>query len=454
MPSLLPTLWAMKPEALSLLLDDCRKAEFQTGDRPEASMEARRNGAAEGPSAEPYTQNGSVAVIPVNGPLSKNGLTFWGITFMASMRGLSAALRCAEADPAVSAILLDVDSPGGTVDGIEELADTVAAVNAAKPVYAYADGLMASAGYWLSCHAREIAAPSTAEVGSIGVVLMQREISRALDTMGVSYSVITAGHYKAAGNPVQPLTEEMRAYLQSGVDEVYELFLQHVERGRGVSREKALAMADGRVFLAGEALKTGLVDRICSKEAFINHIKTSIREATMPMTLAQFAAQHPEAAAELRAEAQAEALAETQQTLQTQLGEARSAVEGARTAEQERVLTLAASLLGEAATESLRSLAASGVTAEQVASLRGVFLETARLEARVDKQQEMLDAMKTAHDHKLNPLGAEVDPQNFEHLVASHREKQGCSHGEAIASVARTHPEAHRQWLKSKEGGK
>ena len=89
----------------------------------------------------------------------------------------------------------------------------------------------------------------------------------------------------------------MRAYLQEGIDAVYELFLSAVEQGRGVSREKTLAMADGKIFIAGEALKAGLIDRICSREEFIKQIK---QEWTM--NLAELRAQHPELEQELRAE--------------------------------------------------------------------------------------------------------------------------------------------------------
>ena len=121
---------------------------------------------------------------------------------------------------------------------------------------------MASAAYWMASGARRIAAPATAQVGSIGVISMHREFSKALEGAGVRYTILAAGHYKAAGNAVEPLSDEMRAYLQEGIDAVYELFLSAVEQGRGVSREKTLAMADGKIFIAGEALKAGLIDRI------------------------------------------------------------------------------------------------------------------------------------------------------------------------------------------------
>lgn len=250
----LPQLWAIRPEALTAFVEDLRLM----------AADARSRDGNAAPARKPYSMDGPVAVIPVEGVLTKKGLSFFGIQLAPGMRDLAAALRRAAADRSVKAILLDVDSPGGTVDGIEELAEAVAETGRAKPLYAFADGLMASAGYWLSCGAREIAAPATAEVGSIGVVMMHREYSKALDEAGVTYNIIAAGHYKAAGNTVEPLTDEMRAYLQSGVDDTYEQFLQAVERGRNVSREKALAMGKEetrRFFAEAAAYLTDFVGR-------------------------------------------------------------------------------------------------------------------------------------------------------------------------------------------------
>ena len=282
----LPSLWAMQPEALTALADTLNQGP-----------DARGPGRSEEQQAPLYTVEDGLAVIPVQGAMSKHGLQFFGWRLLFSMREIAAALKEVAADTSVRAILLDVDSPGGTVDGIEELALAVRTAAAAKPLYAWADGLMASAAYWMASGARRIAAPATAQVGSIGVISMHREFSKALEGAGVRYTILAAGHYKAAGNTVEPLSDEMRAYLQEGIDAVYELFLSAVEQGRGVSREKTLAMADGKIFIAGEALKAGLIDRICSREEFIKQIK---QEWTM--NLAELRTQHPELEQELRAD--------------------------------------------------------------------------------------------------------------------------------------------------------
>lgn len=431
----LPQLWAIRPEALTALVEELRLQP----------AEARNREGRPAAAGKPYSMDGPVAVIPVEGVLTKRGLSFWGYQLAPGMRDVAAALRSACADRGVKAILLDVDSPGGTVDGIEELTEVVAEAGSAKPLYAFADGLMASAAYWLSCNAREIAAPATAEVGSIGVVMMHREYSKALEGAGITCNIIAAGHYKAAGNMVEPLSEEMRAYLQSGIDDTYELFLQAVERGRNVSREKALAMADGKMFTGTEALKTGLVDRVCSREAFITHIKEGL-----DMTLAELREQHPETVAALRAELEQEHAAQ-----------AASAADAARaegaSAELERMLSLAACLLGEQSAETLRDLAASGIRPEQAKAMQKAFAALVGKEAQKDSMQDKLDALRSAHDNApatpLAGLEQEAAKPGFEALVKARMEKDGCSRGEAIRSVSIDHPEEHKAWLDAAQKG-
>ena len=389
----LPQLWAIRPEALTAFVEELRLQP----------AEARNREGRPAAAGKPYSMDGPVAVIPVEGVLTKRGLSFWGYQLAPGMRDVAAALRSACADRGVKAILLDVDSPGGTVDGIEELAEVVAEAGSAKPLYAFADGLMASAAYWLSCNAREIAAPATAEVGSIGVVMMHREYSKALEGAGITCNIIAAGHYKAAGNMVEPLSEEMRAY------------------------------------------KTGLVDRVCSREAFITHIKEGL-----DMTLAELREQHPEAVAALRAELEQEHAAQ-----------AASAADAARaegaSAELERMLSLAACLLGEQSAETLRDLAASGIRPEQAKAMQKAFAALVGKEAQKDSMQDKLDALRSAHDNApATPLaGLEQDAAKpgFEALVKARMEKEGCSRGEAIRSVSIDHPEEHKAWLDAAQKG-
>ena len=422
----LPSLWAMQPEALTALADTLNQGP-----------DARGSGRSEEQQAPLCTVEDGLAVIPVQGAMSKHGLRFSGWRLLFSMREIAAALKAAAADASVRAILLDVDSPGGTVDGIEELALAVRTAAMAKPLYAWADGLMASAAYWMAAGARSIAAPATAQVGSIGVISLHREFSKALEGAGVRYTILAAGHYKAAGNAVEPLSDEMRAYLQEGIDAVYELFLAAVEQGRGVSREKALAMADGRIFIAGEALRAGLIDRICSREDFINQIK---QECTM--NLAELRAQYPEVEQELRAELEKDRA--------PALENARA--EGAKEA-QERLMGLACAVLGDAA-ETLKTVVQSGVTVEQIRALQPLMQPAAKAGTTqpADPDPYRRNALETLANAASSPVDVAPDQpvaQDFMALVQAEMQASGKSRGQAMAEVARTCPEAHAAWLKA-----
>ena len=468
-------LWAVTPEALSSFVDGLR--QMFSGSAPEARI------AAKSKSTTPaYEMDGPVAIIPVKGTLAKNGLEFFGFQLLTSMRDIGASLRQAAADPAVRAIMLDVESPGGTVDGIEELAASVAAAGQAKPLYAYADGLMASAAYWASCGARTIGASSTAQVGSIGVVLMHREVSKALDNAGIKINFLTAGRYKAAGNQAEPLNDEMRAYMQSNIDDVYGMFLSAVEAGRQVSRDKALSMADGKIFLAGQAQTLGLIDRVCSRSDFINNIALAVatqeatdkdsnkprkgpssttavdirkpqngngyRKGDCNMTLTELKAQHPEAVQALRDELRVAVSAEVAGEHEQALGAARAEASAA----QANVIALASAIFGKAAGEQLQAIAATGVSAEMLGTLQGV-LGQAKPEGKPDAQQQAIDALKAAAAKvPANALDAVApaqgqEEQGFEALVQAHMEKHSCSKGAAMAAVATANPEAHKKWI-------
>ena len=438
-------LWAVTPEALSSFVDNLR--QMFSGSAPEARI------AAKSKSTTPaYEMDGPVAIIPVKGTLAKNGLEFFGFQLLTSMRDIGASLRQAAADPAVRAIMLDVESPGGTVDGIEELADSVAAAGQSKPLYAYADGLMASAAYWASCGARTIGASSTAQVGSIGVVLMHREVSKALDNAGIKVNFLTAGRYKAAGNQAEPLNDEMRAYIQSNIDDVYGMFLSAVESGRQVSREKALSMADGKIFLAGQAQTLGLIDRVCSRSDFINNIK-----GDCIMTLTELKAQHPDAVQALRDELRVAVSAEVAGEREQALGAARAEA----TAAQANVIALAGAIFGKAAGEQLQAVAAIGVSAEMLASLQGV-LGQAKPEGKPDAQQQAIDALKAAAakvpanalDAVAGTLAQGQEEQDFEALLQTHMEKHSCSKGAAMAAVAKANPEAHQKWIAARNAAR
>jgi len=168
-------------------------------------------------------------------------------------------------DPNVKSIVFYIDSPGGSVDGTQELARMVMSARGKKEVVAYTDGMMASASYWIGSAADKVyISGDTTQVGSIGVVAQHVDVSKAEEKMGVKTTEIVAGKYKRVASQYGPLTEEGKSALQEAVDYIYSAFVNDVAMFRGVSVEKALSMADGKVFMGKQAIDAGLADGVKS----------------------------------------------------------------------------------------------------------------------------------------------------------------------------------------------
>lgn len=213
------------------------------------------------------TANGdrTVQVIPVVGAIMNRAQSM-GL----GAQEIGRMVDMAAANPRVDAIVLDVDSPGGTVTGVPELAEKVFAARAAKPVVAVANGLMASAAYWIGAAASEIVASPSSEVGSIGVIALHEDWTKALEEEGVVVTEFSAGEFKTEGAPWKPLDEEAAARFRERVSTVYAWFKRDVTRFRGAVEWRPAS----RVLTAKEAKAAGLVDRIETLEDAIMRIAT------------------------------------------------------------------------------------------------------------------------------------------------------------------------------------
>lgn len=272
-----------------------------------------------------YTVQGKTALIPVDGPIAKKMNLFSQVSGGASTELIKRDFLSAMHDNSVDQIILQIDSPGGTVDGTQELAQTIfGARGKGKKIIAYCDGMMASAAYWIGSAADEIYISSdTAAVGSIGVVATHMDISKAEEKQGVKTTEITAGRYKRISSQHGPLTDEGQAVIQAQVDHLYSVFVADVARNRGVEIGTVLEqMADGRIFIGTQAVEAGLVDGVSTLDTLlqpgmsangINLYKPLAGSATgqpeikeiTTMTIEQFKAENPELAAAIAAEATA-----------------------------------------------------------------------------------------------------------------------------------------------------
>lgn len=207
--------------------------------------------------------SGRIAVIGIQGVITyKYGFDtmFMGGT---SALGIKSQIGQAIKDKSITSIILDIDSPGGSVFGIQELADYIRAAKKEKPIYAISNPTMASAAYWIGSNATSVSAVPSGEVGSVGVVVATADYSQMLENEGIKVNIIKSGEYKWEGNPYEPLSEEGRNYLQSQTDSIYEKFIGSVAKGRGVETSKVKSdFGNGRMLLAGDAYNSGMIDAV------------------------------------------------------------------------------------------------------------------------------------------------------------------------------------------------
>jgi len=223
-------------------------------------------------------QGGRVALIPLIGVMAQRSLPGDSTGTSVSTDETGRLIDRAAADSSIKAIVLDIDSPGGSVSGTRELAAKVRTARDVKPVIAQVDSIAASAAYWVASQATEVVSTPGGITGSIGVLAIHEDLSAALEKEGIKHTIISAGKHKAEGSPFEPLSDETRAHYQERVDESYRDFVADVAAGRGVSPKMVEAdYGQGRVLSSERALAAGMIDRI----------------ATFDETLARFAAPQP-----------------------------------------------------------------------------------------------------------------------------------------------------------------
>lgn len=253
--------WAIIPERLDGIMERIAVHSLSITEFPD-----------NGPNAG-YEIQGGVAIIPVRGVLTKRPGFLSMLMGATAMETVGANVKAALNDASVKGILLNVDSPGGTVDGAAALADIIFKSKGKKPIVAYCDGMMASAAYWIGSAADYVMAPKTGEVGSIGIVQAHYDYSAADKKAGLKRTYLYAGKYKTAGNDAEPLSQTAREVIQAGVDYVYSLFVDAVSNHRAMPLAEVLALADGKLFIGEQTVGIGLVDEIGGLSSAIAKVK-------------------------------------------------------------------------------------------------------------------------------------------------------------------------------------
>jgi signal peptide peptidase SppA len=214
-------------------------------------------------------KQGATAIIPIVGVLSKYPSMLDDVFGFVSTIQIQNQIDAALYDEEVEKIILFIDSPGGTVPGVPDLADYIATAKTIKPIVAYVSDMCASAAYWLASQCTSIVANEAAFVGSIGVFLVLCDESKAADQHGVKYTLISAGEYKGLEVPGLPIDERAIGESQRQVNSIYQLFCSAVQGGRKIDTNQIRNLADGRIHIASQAIELGLIDAIGTLEVAI-----------------------------------------------------------------------------------------------------------------------------------------------------------------------------------------
>ncbi len=269
------SVWAIMPEKLEAIAAFVKMKSAGGDSAPEmvAAIRAENEISAARARSLSADKPGSVMVLPLYGVINQRYSGDFSGPQGTSVQEFTQQFRAAMSDPNVKAIVIDVDSPGGTVSGVDELATEVynGRKQGTKKLTAVSNCLCASAAYYIASQCNEVCVSPSSLTGSIGVYQLHEDDSTALENLGVKYTFISAGKYKVEGNNFQPLDDEARTAMQGVVDDFYDLFTKAVARGRGVAVKAVRSgFGEGRCLTAQDAVKQGLADRIATLDEVLS----------------------------------------------------------------------------------------------------------------------------------------------------------------------------------------
>jgi signal peptide peptidase SppA len=259
------------------------------------------------------TERDGVAILPVTGPLFRYANIFTSISGATSYELIAKDFRIALDNPQIKAIILDIDSPGGEVNGVSELSSMIHEARGKKPIIAYASGDAASGAYWIASAADEIVVSETSALGSIGVVGMYR----ADDENNKTIEIVSS---QSPHKRLDVSSDEGRIRLQARIDSMADVFINAIARHRNIDPQIILSdYGGGDVMIGQNAVLAGLADRIGSLDHLLQELSQakapqiegllasqpqSTKEKT-PMTLDELKANHPELVTQIQTDARA-----------------------------------------------------------------------------------------------------------------------------------------------------
>lgn len=231
---------------------------------------------------KPYNVSNGVGIITITGSLVNRGAWVGASSGLTSYEGIQHQIKSAMTDDAVKSVILDMHSPGGEAVGAFETAALVRELAAQKRTVAVINGMAASAAYAIPSGATEIVTTETGVGGSIGVVLLHADYSRALANEGINPTLIFAGAHKVDANPFEALSAEVKSDLQDEVNAFYDLFIKTVAKGRGSRLTAAAARkTEARTFIGQAAVDAGIADRLGSFESVLTELTRAAGRSTV-----------------------------------------------------------------------------------------------------------------------------------------------------------------------------
>lgn len=225
-------------------------------------------------SSNDFSLSGNVAVIPLNGVIVTEEMPgLFGSSYIASPK-IVEKIKQANEDASVKAIVLDINSPGGSAVASDEIALAIKQTN--KTTVALIREVGASGGYWIASAADHIVANRMSITGSIGVIASYLQFTELMDKYGVTYERMIAGKHKDLGSPFKDLTEEERALFQVSLDKIHDYFIDEVAQNRDMDAAKVRELATGRIFLGVEAYDVGLVDELGNKDTVKKYLEQKL----------------------------------------------------------------------------------------------------------------------------------------------------------------------------------
>lgn len=281
--------WAMQPEKLAAI------AEFLAfkaagGQLSEAEIAARIDGRR---TAAVARREGAVAVMPLVGVISQRAAMVEDVSTGGGVSAddFGARFDAFVGDDQVKAVVMDIDSVGGTVAGVEALAAKIRAARGAKPILAQVNSKAASAAYWLAAQADEIVVTPGGEAGSVGVYTVHEDISAKLAAEGVKATLIQAGAHKTELANLHPLSDEARTAVQARVDANYRAFVRDVAAGRGLTAGQVEdRFGQGRMFGEAELVKRGMADSVATLEQTLQRLGAAPQPRAQQRSREAFAA--------------------------------------------------------------------------------------------------------------------------------------------------------------------